>query len=118
MPSENKTSLSPWLPAFLSLIIPGSGQIILSHKTRGFALFLAFFALLGLVLWTQAYALLAPLALLLIWIARDAYRLAKGSEPSWGVSLLLIGIVLYGTALIVTEVRPTRMITGLPNVTP
>ena len=118
MPSENKPSISPWLPALFSLIIPGSGQIILSHKARGFALFLTFFALLGLVLWTQAYALLAPLALLLVWIARDAYRLAKGSAPSWGVSLLLIGIVLYGTAIIVTEVRPARLVTGLPNVTP
>ena len=118
MQSENKPSLSPWLPALLSLLIPGSGQIIINHKARGFVLFLTFFSLLGLVLWTEAYALLAPLAILLAWIARDAYRLTQGKDPSWGVSLLLIGIVLYGTAIIVTDVRPTRLMTGLPNVTP
>ena len=118
MPPENKPSISPWLPAILSLIIPGSGQIILNHKARGLVLFLTFFALLGLILWTQAYALLGPLALLLAWIGRDAYQLAKGQEPSWGVSLLLIGIVLYGSAILVTDVRPTRLVTGLPNVTP
>lgn len=118
MPPENKPTISPWLPAILSLIIPGSGQIILNHKARGLVLFLTFFSLLGLVLWTQAYALLGPLALLLAWIGRDAYQLAKGQEPSWGVSLLLIGIVLYGSAILVTDVRPTRLVTGLPNVTP
>lgn len=123
MPPENnldpnETSPNPWLPAILSLIIPGSGQFLLKQKSRGIILFLSFIVLLGLVLWTEAFVLLVPLAFFLIWMARDAYRLARGGQPGWGASLLLIGIILYGTAIIVTEVRPARMITGLPNVRP
>lgn len=118
MPPETRPTTNPWLPAVLSLIIPGGGQFILNHKSRGLVLFLTFFLLLALVLWTQAYALLVPLVLLLLWTARDAYQLAKGDQPGWGTSLLLIGIVLYGAAIIVTEVRPTRLVTGLPNVQP
>ncbi len=118
MPPENNSPTNPWLPAVLSLIIPGSGHFILNHKSRGLVLFLTFFLLLALVLWVRAYALLAPLVLLLVWMARDAYRLAKGGKPGWGASLLLIGLVLYGVSIIVTEVRPTRLVTGLPNVQP
>lgn len=117
MPPERQTA-NPWLPALLSLIIPGSGQFLLRERTRGITLFLTFFALLGLVLWTKTYALLAPLALLLLWIARDAYQIARGKQPRWGVALLLIGLVLYGAATFVTQVRPARLITGLPNVQP
>ena len=118
MASDNKPPVNPWPPAILSLIIPGSGQFILNQRSRGLILFITFFLLLALVLWTEAYVLLIPLLLLLVWSGRDAYQLAKGRQPGWGASLLLIGIVLYGTATLVTEVRPGRMITGLPNVRP
>jgi len=117
MPPERRPA-NPWLPALLSLIIPGSGQFLLRERSRGITLFLTFFALLGLVLWTKTYALLAPLALFLLWIARDAYQIARGKQPRWGAALLLIGLVLYGAATFVTEVRPVRLITGLPNVQP
>ena len=52
--------MNPWLPALLSLIVPGSGQFILRQRTRGVALLLTVVILLGLILWTRAYALLAP----------------------------------------------------------
>jgi len=117
-PDNNKPQTNPWPPAILSLLIPGSGQFIVNQKSRGVILFLTFFLLLALVLWTKAYVLLIPLLLLLVWGARDAYRLAKGRQPGWGASLLLIGIVLYGAATLVTDVRPRRLITGLPNVQP
>lgn len=118
MTSENKPRQNPWLPALLSLIIPGGGQFILHQKSRGVALFITFFLLLALVLWIKVYVLLIPLLLLLLWMGRDAYQLAKGRQPGWGASLLLAGIVLYGAATIVTDVRPARMITGLPSVQP
>lgn len=118
MAHDDKHHMNPLLPAIISLIIPGGGQFILKHISRGVALFLSFFLLLALVLWTKAYVLLVPLLLLLIWNSRDAYRLAKGRQPGWGASLLLIGLVLYGTATLVTDVRPARLITGLPNVQP
>ncbi|MBP9501113.1 MAG: phosphonate ABC transporter, permease protein PhnE [Candidatus Promineofilum sp.] len=117
-PDTHQPHRNPWLPAILSLIVPGGGQFIVHHKSRGFVLFITFFLLLALVLWTKAYVLLIPLLLLLVWGARDAYRLAKGRQQGWGTSLLLIGIVLYGAATLVTDVRPGRLITGLPNVQP
>ena len=118
MPPERPPHVRPWPAALLSLIIPGSGQFILGHRSRGVGLFLTFFLLLALVLWTGTYALLAPLLLFLGWIARDATQLAQGKQPRWGAALLLVGLVLYGAATVVTEVRPTRLITGLPNLQP
>lgn len=118
MPPENKPPSTPWFPALLSLFIPGSGQFILKERSRGFVLFLTVIILLGLIAWTRAFVLLVPMVFLFIWSARDAYRLAKGRQPGWGAALLLAGLVLYGTAIVVTEVRPTRLITGLPNVQP
>lgn len=118
MPSENKPPSSPWFPALLSLFIPGSGQFILKERSRGFVLFLTVIILLSLIAWTRAFVLLVPMVFLFFWSARDAYRLAKGRQPGWGAALLLAGLVLYGTAIVVTEVRPTRLITGLPNVQP
>ena len=89
MPPERPPLVRPWPAALLSLIIPGSGQFILGHRSRGIGLFLTFCLLLALVLWTGTYALLAPLLLFLGWIARDAYQLAQGKPPRWGVALLL-----------------------------
>ena len=118
MPPERPPHVRPWPAALLSLIVPGSGQFIVGHRSRGVGLFLTFFLLLALVLWTGTYALLAPLLLFLGWIARDAYQLAQGKQPRWGAALLLVGLVLYGAATVVTEVRPARLITGLPSLQP
>jgi phosphonate transport system permease protein len=118
MPPDEQRPMNPWLPALLSLVIPGSGQFILKQRARGVALLLTILVLLGLILWTRAYALLAPLILLVLWNARDAYRLARGKEPRWGAALLLAGIILYGVSAIVTQVRVARLITGLPSVQP
>lgn len=118
MPPESKPSRTPWLSALSSLILPGSGQISLRERVRGATIFITFAVLLALVLWTRAYVLLVPLGLLLLWNTRDAYQLARGKQPGWGTALLLAGLVLYGVATLVTEVRPARMITGLPNVQP
>ena len=118
MPPEQPSNANPWLLSALSFLVPGSGQFLVGQRARGFVLFLTVFILLGLVLWSGALALLAPLALLLVWSARDAYRLARGRQPGWGAALLLTGVVLYGVAIIVTDVRPTRLITGLPGIQP
>ena len=118
MPNENKPDRNPWGPAVLSLIIPGSGQFALNHRARGIGLFLMFILLLGLVLWTRAFVLFVPLVLLIIWMARDAYLLARGKQPGWGAALLFAGIILYSAAGIVTEIRLERLVTGLPKVTP
>ncbi len=118
MPPEQPSHANSWLLAALSFLVPGSGQFLTGQRTRGVALFLTFFILLGLVLWAGALALLAPLALLLFWSARDAHQLARGRQPGWGTALLLAGVVLYGVAILVTDVRPARLITGLPSVQP
>ena len=118
MPPDNKPRSSRWLPALASLFVPGSGQFILGRRARGLALFLTVIVLGALVWWSGAFVLLAPLLLLFLWSARDAYQMGKGKEPGWGAALLLAGLVLYGVGAIVTEINPARLITGFPSVAP
>ena len=50
MPPERPPHVRPWPAALLSLIIPGSGQFIFGHRSRGVGLLLTFFLLLALSL--------------------------------------------------------------------
>ena len=118
MPPKPAARVRPWPATLLSLLVPGGGQFILGQRTRGVTIFLCIVLLGALVWWTGATVLAAPLLLLHLWNVRDAYQVAQGKEPRWGAALLLIGLVLYGAATLVTEVRPERLITGLPNVVP
>ena len=59
MPPEPSSNANPWLLSVLSFLVPGSGQFLVGQRARGFVLFLTFFLLLGLVLWSSAFALLA-----------------------------------------------------------
>lgn len=115
---EEKPSRPPWQPALLSLIIPGSGQFLLRERERGIFLFLTIAVLGGLVAWYGALALWAPLLVLWGWQVRDAYRLAQGKKPGWGAALLLTALVLYGLGVAVTNIQPTRLVTGFSSMLP
>jgi len=117
-PKDQPQPRSSWPPALLSLFIPGGGQFVLGQRVRGLVLFLSFFILGGLVLWSGVLVLLVPLGLFLLWNVRDAYLLGKGREPGWGTALLLVGLILYGVGVLVTEIRPARLVTGFPAMTP
>jgi phosphonate transport system permease protein len=106
------------LPAFVSLIVPGSGQFILGERLRGIG-YLATILILGaLIRWQGTLTLLVPLVFIWLWGAWDAYRLAAGKEGRLGVPILLALLIVYSLAFVATELRPTRLITGWPNMQP
>jgi phosphonate transport system permease protein len=105
-------------PGLLSLLVPGSGQFLLGERGRGIGFFLTTIALGALIFWQQSTVFLAPLVALWLWGAWDAYRLAAGRKGSLGAPLLLAVLIVYGLGFKATEVRPTRLVTGLPGVMP
>jgi phosphonate transport system permease protein len=107
-----------WLPAVLSFVVPGSGQFILGSRGRGISLLVAILALGALVFWQGTTALLAPLVLMWLWGAWDAYRLAGGRKGGTGLPVLLAALIVYGLGYSATEVRPARLVTGWPSMAP
>jgi phosphonate transport system permease protein len=106
------------LPAFVSLIVPGSGQFILGERARGIG-FLATIIVLGaLIAWQGTIALLAPLAFIWLWGAWDAYRLAVGKKGRLGAPILLAVLIVYGLAFVATEFDPVRLATDWPRMQP
>jgi phosphonate transport system permease protein len=113
-----RRDLPALLPAFVSLIVPGSGQFILGERARGIA-FLATIIVLGaLIAWQGTIALLAPLAFIWLWGAWDAYRLAVGKKGRLGAPILLAVLIVYGLAFVATEFDPVRLVTGWPGMQP
>lgn len=106
------------LPAFISLIIPGSGQFILGERGRGIGFLATIIILGGLIAWQANIALLIPLAFIWLWGAWDAYRLAKGEEGRLGAPVLFAILIVYGLAWVATEVNPSRLISGWPGMQP
>ena len=107
------------LPAFLSLIIPGSGQFLLGERARGIGFFITIFLLGGLIAWQGTMVLVVPLVFIWLWGAWDAYRLATGQQGGrLGTPFLMAIIIVYGVGVVATEIRPERLVTGLPGVQP
>ena len=79
-PAPSRPDMPALLPAFTSLIVPGSGQFILGERGRGIG-FLATIIILGaLIAWQGTITLLIPLVFIWLWGAWDAYRLARGED--------------------------------------
>ncbi|HNS52226.1 MAG TPA: phosphonate ABC transporter, permease protein PhnE [Anaerolineae bacterium] len=116
--ASSHPGLSSLGPALLSLVVPGSGQFVLRERMRGVILLVAIAVLAALIRWQSALALIAPLAALWLWGAWDAYRLATGRRARPAVPLLLVALIVYGLGFKATEVRPARLVTGLPGVVP
>ena len=106
------------LAALLSLVVPGSGQILVGDRGRGLSLLGAILGLGVLIGWQGSTALLAPLVLIWLWNVWDAWRLAGGRRGSATPPILLAALIIYGLGLIATEVRPTRLLTGWPSMKP
>ncbi len=106
------------LAALLSLVVPGSGQILVGDRGRGLSLLGAILGLGVLIGWQGSTALLAPLVLIWLWNVWDAWRLAGGRRGSATLPILLAALIIYGLGLIATEVRPTRLLTGWPSMKP
>ena len=93
---EHRPDTPAWVPALLSLILPGSGQVLLGDWARGLSLLLAVLFLGALVYWQGAVALAAPLAGIWLWGAWSAYGQARGRRTGIGLPFLLGVLILYG----------------------
>jgi phosphonate transport system permease protein len=113
-----RSGMPALLPAFISLIVPGAGQFILGERARGIGFFATVVILGGLIAWQQTLALLVPLVFIYLWGAWDAYRLAVGKKDRPGAPILLAVLIVYGLAFVVTEIQPTRLVTGWPRMQP
>ncbi len=116
--APSRSGLPGFLPPLLSLALPGSGQFLLRERGRGIALLVAILVLAALILWQGATVLWAPLIAIWLWGAWDAYRLRAGHKGRLGAPLLLVALIVYGLGFKATDVRPARLVTGLPGVMP
>ena len=112
------TSSSPWLPAAISFVIPGGGQLLLGYYARTLGFFLGIVVLAGLIFWFQATVLFAPLILLWLWNIWDAFHLAKGKINRLIIPILLGAFIVYGLGIVATEVQPQRLASGWPAMQP
>ncbi len=113
-----RTDLPAWLPALMSLVVPGSGQFILGSRGRGASLLASVLILGALIFWQGTTVLLAPLVLMWLWGAWDAYRLGGGRKGGTALPVLLAALVIYGLGYSATEVRPARLIGGWSSMQP
>ncbi len=116
------------LAAFLSLLIPGAGQMYLRDWSRGIAI-LSTTAVSGLLIyWAQdnfrvavtgeiAIALWALFIAFLIWNIVDAYRHARHQASNNLIGLLLPTLIIYIIAWHVTDIRLERLVTRFSYAT-
>jgi phosphonate ABC transporter permease subunit PhnE len=112
------------LLSFCSLIIPGSGQVILKKRGRGLVIFFITFFLVYITDYFFVHQnvgkislgklttswLWLPLTLFWIWNFLDARVLAIHKKPNIAPGILLAGIVLYVIAWNVTDVKLSRLV--------
>ena len=119
----------PRLVAFLSLIIPGAGQIYLKERERGSLILLSAFVQAFLISWAfnhlhVALVTIGPLttswlwvifALFWVWNVYDAYRTGQGRPNPQIIAIFLTALVIYIIAWQVTDVRLDRLFTRFGN---
>ena len=103
---------------FLSLILPGLGQVVQGRRSRGIALLATIIALGGLILWQQIPLLFAPLAAVWLWGMWDAFQATRNRSSGTVAPFLLAAFILYALGVRATEINPRRLVTGWPAIRP
>ncbi|MBA4375566.1 MAG: hypothetical protein C0401_05265 [Anaerolinea sp.] len=126
--NQNKTGKSLTIIApLITLLFPGSGQMLLKRTWRGITLFIITIVLTCLVFWgynTYKIAevnigklgtswLWLPIFLLWLWNVLDAYLLSVHKKSPVVLAFLFAAVVLYTTAWMVTDVKLDRLVTRL-----
>lgn len=121
----NKSIRLRFIAPLLSLVIPGSGQVVLKKTWRGITLLLISVILTFLVQWgytnfeigkiaigtfTTSW-LWIPLALFWLWNVWDAYQLSMQKSTPTLLAVLFAATVLYTVAWVVTDVKLDRLVT-------
>jgi phosphonate transport system permease protein len=105
-------------PGLLSLLIPGSGQLLLGRWQRGLSVVVGILVLIGLGMWQALPPVFLGAAAIWLWNAWDAFRSAKG-RPVGSAAPFLIGLMaVYAVAIVATEFRPANLISGYPALRP
>lgn len=128
--------VSPPIAALLSLLFPGLGQVFSRAYRRGAVLFGSLFSLIGLLVWRislagrrgeditetlqKAYSLRPVLivitvliGLLYLWIAYDAYLIAKRSDTNPLVLLFLVLLIFFIMGWQIGDINPIALFSDL-----
>jgi len=133
--------VSPPLAGIASLILPGLGQALARSVRRGLILFFSFLTIIGLMAWR--FALAAPrdegwiniikkglyidpflvvvsilFLLLYLWIAFDAYSLAKDRTRTPLSVFVIITIAFFALGWQIGEINPYTMVTQADEALP
>ncbi|HTP01118.1 MAG TPA: phosphonate ABC transporter, permease protein PhnE [Anaerolineales bacterium] len=114
----------PVIPMIASLIIPGLGQYLLGHRSRGWLVFTAVVFCGALVAWAQAQQkigqvlvggfttswLWLPFFVFWAWNVLDAGALARGERRGPLLPVVLIGVLIYIIAWNVTDIKLNRLV--------
>ncbi len=123
---KSKLNIIQTVSPYLSIIIPGSGQVIQKRTWRGLTIFLFSIVLGFLVNWAYVNykigkiqinedisfnLLLLPLILFYIWNIFDAQLFSKNKKSSLFIAFLSAAIILYVIGWSVTGVKLDRLVT-------
>ncbi len=135
-------SLVPaWLAAIFSLIIPGLGQLLAGAWRRGLLVFFSFIAIGGLMWWRLTLAaprdtgflnitrkafhlqpFFIPLTILFVilfvWIATDAYLIARRATNNTVLLMVLIVALFFGLGWQIGEINPVTVVTKAGDAGP
>ncbi len=106
------------LSLFLSLLIPGLGQVYLGELVRGVAFFLSVVVTSLLVRWRGDEFLYAGIAISWLWSGWDAYNLGRGRRLSPAFPFLIVALIVYIIGWQVTDIKLTRLITDVGDIKP
>jgi phosphonate transport system permease protein len=138
---QRKSLVSPFLAFLVSIFGPGVGHVLAGVFARGLLLFLSFATIIGLLIWrineiarreilfsdkaVKAFRLEPVLAglvfltlLLWLWIAIDAYRVAKRGTRGSTILFVIVLIVFFGLGWLIGEVDMYRLATEVSEAGP
>ncbi|HZW03901.1 MAG TPA: hypothetical protein VFF68_08235, partial [Anaerolineaceae bacterium] len=139
---EQPQSLVPApVAALASLILPGLGQVLAGYLRRGLTLFVSFITIFGLLAWRFTIAArretdwgeifaratrLQPLLLILaiavvilyLWIAYDAYKLARRSGTNPVLLMFWVLALFFVLGWQIGEINPVTFVTQLDDAGP
>ncbi len=130
-----------WLAALLSIILPGLGQILAGAFRRGLLVFFSFVTIGGLLVWR--FVLAAPrdtgvvnivrkafhlqhililltvlFVILYLWIAYDAFLIARRSRGNPALLMILIVGLFFGLGWQIGQINPVNVVQNAGDAGP
>lgn len=121
LPRQNRV----WFYSAISLVLPGSSQILLGRRWRGVLILVSALLIGYITYWAQTEQNIGLiqvgstklswlwLAYILFWLwnVLDAHTLASGRESKALTGVVLAAVILYVVAWNVTQIKPERLVT-------